>query len=319
VIDSSIIDPKAMAPSLEMFRVNGVEPTNTLPGAHDVNVYIASGDGYVIGGEDPRSRIIDSSRAVHTNAYLDSGIIVPDDLSIEGFAGVKHLGESDFHLVVNGTKAATARLIMSDRLGSIGMLPTVEHFEFDRERAAEVAGVDNFNELLPGRVAEISSLGSVELAANVSEGNGNVLGAARVLYASLLRSALDNGHTLWMQNIDGTYDRILKMLLGKGHAVKLGPEQPYMGPPTFPMAVNPTEVLISKLSDESGSEGAKRDKQHIRSVFGGHHFSSPLPDSVHDLMKDNGIEFTSDQTPKVIAFPESDRISISDPQDKVAI
>ena len=182
--------------------------------------------------------------------YLESGYITPDDLDENHLYSDQYTPRSE-HIVVNiGDKHTAMRLIAADKKqGGILSLPTAQHFSIDSKLLLKVAGASRLSDIKAREVVEVSGLSAIQSTAGVSA--GEAFDATRQAYAMALRKSLDEGHKLWLMNIDEKFKGHLDMILGKGLITQLGEAEQYMGPPTIPAALNPQEVVSSILSDET--------------------------------------------------------------------
>lgn len=223
------------------------------------------------------------SQKLSTDVYLEKDFITQDQLDpesglyIDGYAD-----RSTYFLVVNGQKIATARQIKADKESGFDSLPTTHYFSLDAGKMAEVAGVRSIGDLKPKEVVEISGLAALRK-------DGGVIGsldAVIALYSQMLKTSLEHGHKLWVQNVDPTFLRILSGMVGKEQVHVLGAAREYMGPPTIPVGLNPQEIVRKILSSEDLA--TSQYKHHLQAVFAGID-DRKVPHDIRALFRSNGI------------------------------
>jgi len=194
------------------------------------------------------------AKQVHTVVYLNEGFIQPEQLNADGLYEDEYTSRSDPILVKSGAKETTIRMIhTSAKEGGILSLPTARHFSLDPDAIKKVAGASRLSAIDPKTVVEISGLASMPLEGGDSR--SAVLDATRQAYAMGLRLSLDQGHSLWMMNVDPKLKGFLTMILGEDMITQIGEMQDYMSPPTVPIALNPQKVVESILLSEDARFG----------------------------------------------------------------
>jgi len=193
--------------------------------------------------------IIEEAQRVHTVRYLEEGYIVPEQLNEDGLFVDDGTSRADYILVKLGDKETALRMIHTDKKhGGLLSLPTLRHFEIDTDILKEVAHVSRLSDIKASSVVEPSGLASISLGDGATK--REVFDASRQVYATGLRRSLDQGHTIWVMNIDEDKKKGFDVLLGKGAMVQIGEEAEYMGPSTIPVALNPQDVVKSILLDK---------------------------------------------------------------------
>ncbi len=108
---------------------------NRAPGAEsapDDHLRIVTSDTPVIGG-----RVKEAAMRLHTDVYLQNGIITSESLNEEGLYVDEYTARSKYYVVKNSQKIADARQIACDRRAGILSLPTAHHFSVDAAKLAE--------------------------------------------------------------------------------------------------------------------------------------------------------------------------------------
>lgn len=232
----------------------------------------------------PEDPVADEAQRLLGRVYLEEGFIEPDQLK-DGLLIDKYTGRSEQILIDSGAKKTAVRLIHADKNGLLS-LPTMQHFKVDPETIKSVAHVSRLSDIRPQDVVEVSGLASIK--ANNENSPAEELDATRQAYATGLRRSLDQGHRLWVMNVDEKLMRHLRVILGEDAVFQIGDEQTYVGPPTIPIALNPQDVVESILLDE-GRPFSDMNKDDIRKTLSGvsdKHLSPRLVELLHA----NGIE-----------------------------
>ncbi len=200
--------------------------------------------------ELPGSQNFLNAQEIHTRVYLENGYITEDDIDENGLYSDEYTERSE-HIVVNiGNKHTAMRLISADKKhGGILSLPTAQHFSIDSDLLLATAKATRLSDIKAREVVEVSGLSAIQSTEGAS--HAEAFDATRQAYATALRISLDQGHKLWLMNIDEKFKHHLDTILGKGLVTQLGEAGQYMGPPTIPAALNPQEVVLSILTDET--------------------------------------------------------------------
>jgi hypothetical protein len=232
--------------------------------------------------------IVKEAQQVHTQVYLQEGFISHDQLNEEGVFVDEYTPRVEPILVRLGSKETTLRMIHTGKKeGGLLSLPTLKHFEIDVDTLKQVAHASRLADIRAKNVVEISGLAAIKTGEDAT--TGDVLDATRQAYATGLRRSLDQGHSLWVMNVDKRFKKGFDAILGKDAMVQIGEPQEYIGPPTIPVALNPQDVVKSILLDEGRFGEANRDD--IRNTLGGvseKHLSRELIKLLHE----NEIETT---------------------------
>lgn len=253
------------------------------------HIQIATSEMKIDGDRGFGQRVANFAQILHTEVYLDRGFIKPEEVDLTGVYLDEYIDRSVYYLSRNGRKVAAARQIEADKKGGIMSLPTAKNFEIDPDVLADAAEVSNLADLKPHEAIEISGLASRKYTdenGKVHQGVG--LDAVISLYSTMIRDSLEKGHKLWLMNTDAPLMRNLSMLIGEPQMHKLGKEQPYMGPPTIPAAINPQAVVRTILANENGEY--EFQKLHLTTMLKGVD-SRHIPKDIQELMKQSGIEF----------------------------
>ena len=235
----------------------------------------------------------ESAQALHTQVYLEKDFITNDDLDRStGLFLDKYSDRSTYLLSEGEFRRSACRYIHADKKDGIMSLPTAEHFSLDPNVIRDVAGVHRLSDLKYRDVIEVSGLASVRLdAAELGSGRREELDVTRLLYASILRHSLDEGHKLWLLNIDEKLLRSLEILIGKDQVHRAGEPLEYMGPSTVPVAINPQEVVRAAFADTSGFGEMKR--QYLLESLPGVH-GTHIPKDIKTMLTEHNIPFEED-------------------------
>lgn len=199
------------------------------------------------------------AQILHTQVYLDKGYIDEAAIGMEGIFIDKYSKRSTYLLSENEYRRSACRYIRASKKDGILSLPTAEHFSIDSEVIKQVAGVHRLSDLKHSEVIEVSGLASIQLDPMIKKsGRRDELDVTRLLYASIVRQSLDEGHKLWLLNIDEKLLRSLEVLIGRDQVHRLGEARQYVGPATVPVAINPQEVVRAAFADASDFGDMKR-------------------------------------------------------------
>lgn len=229
------------------------------------------------------------AQALHTQVYLEKGFIDETDIGPQGIFADKYSSRSTYLLSENEYRRSACRYIRANKKDTILSLPTAEHFSIDPEVIKQVAGINRLSDLKHHEVIEVSGLASIQLDSTIKKnGSREELDATRLLYASIIRHSLDEGHKLWLLNIDNRLLRSLEILIGKEQVHRLGESHEYMGPPTVPVAINPQEVVRAAFADESDFGDMKR--QYLLESLPGV-CSKHLPKDIKEMLTEHNIPY----------------------------
>ncbi|MEO6109740.1 MAG: hypothetical protein ABIP50_01885 [Candidatus Saccharimonadales bacterium] len=238
--------------------------------------------------EGPSEAVALEAQQIHTDVYLDRGYIQPEELREDGIYIDEYTPRSEPILVKLGAKETTVRIIHADKKNGMLSLPTPKHFAIDTAALKEVAHVSRLADIGWRDVVELSGLASIRLADDAT--TEEKFDATRQAYAAGLRHSLDQGHALWVMNVDNKLMKFLELTLGKDSYTQIGEKQEYMGPATTPIALNPQDIVKSILLDQTSRFG-EANREDISLAMQGvseKHLSRTLI----KLLKDNDIETT---------------------------
>lgn len=207
------------------------------------------------------------AQKIHTQVYLDNGYITEADVDENGIYTDEYTDRSEHLLVSIGDKKTSMRMISADKEhGGILSLPTAKNFSIDSRLIMETAKVARLSDIKAQDVVEISGLGMIQSTGGASP--SEAFDATRQAYATALRLSLDQGHKLWLMNVDEKLKKHLDMILGEGLLTQLGEAREYMGPATIPVALNPQDVVGSILTDTT-SRFKDMNREDIARTLGG--------------------------------------------------
>lgn len=233
------------------------------------------------------------AQALHTQVYLEKDFISEADLDeSSGLFIDKYSSRSTYLLSEGGARRSACRYIHADKKDGIMSLPTAEHFSLDPKVIRDVAGVPRLSDLRHKDVIEVSGLASIQLDADAAPGGRREeLDVTRLLYASIIRHSLDEGHKLWLLNIDEKLLRSLEILIGRDQVHRAGEAHQYMGPSTVPVAINPQEVVRAAFADKTDFGHMKR--QYLLESLPGVK-SKHLPKDIKEILTDHNIPYDED-------------------------
>lgn len=238
--------------------------------------------------ETERDDLTMKARALHTSVYKDRGFI-DDRAIVDGYFQDEYTERSRYFFQEGNHREVGARLISATKKQGIMSLPTMKNFVVDPDLIANTAGVNRVSDLSYKKVVEVSGLAS---RYKEDRGDSNdadeVLDPVRLLYASLLRYSIEQGHELWALNADPLLLRDMRNRLGHDQVVTIGEKQSYMGPPTIPAAINPQRVVRDILSGDS-----EENRAYIKEALNGVNLAR-VPSMFQKLFEDNGIGYTLD-------------------------
>jgi hypothetical protein len=222
------------------------------------------------------------ARRLHTDIYLAKGYIDESDLDEKGLFTDRYTPRAVYMYAENQNRETACRYITGDKKqGGLLSLPTPLHFAIDADVVRRVSGERSLRNLNPSKVIEVSGLVSLE-----KEGSGSLRGelnATRLAYARILRDSLDKGHQLWFLNTHKELVRSLQILVGEKQVNVLGDMMDYMKSPTVPVAMNPQQIVLATLNDESKSGEEKRS--YLNATLQGvseRYLSKELKDALHE-------------------------------------
>jgi hypothetical protein len=231
----------------------------------------------------------EAAQMLHTQVYLDKGYIDAADIDARGIFSDKYSSRSTYLLSENEYRRSACRYISADKKDGILSLPTAEHFSIDPAVIQQVAGINRLSDLKHREVIEVSGLASLQMDPAIKKsGRREELDATRLLYASIIRHSLDEGHKVWLLNIDEKLLRSLEILIGNEQVHRLGKAHEYMGPSTVPVAINPQEVVRAAFADESDFGDMKR--QYLLESLPGVR-SKHLPKDIKELLTEHNIPY----------------------------
>ena len=240
-----------------------------------------------------------AAQVLHTQVYLQKDFISESDIDAQGIFTDKYSSRSTYLLAESEYRQSACRYIHANKKDGILSLPTAEHFSLDPDTIIQVAGVNRLSDLKHHEVIEVSGLASVQHeSARSNGGNRAELDATRLLYASIIRDSLDNGHKLWLLNIDEKHLRALKVLIGREQVHQLGEPREYMGPATVPVAINPQEVVRAAFTDES-DYGAMKRQYLLESLPGVH--GKHIPNDIKEMLTEHNIPYDEDSRLRRVA------------------
>lgn len=257
----------------------------------------------IFSSEDPIAGdlVAHEARKLHTELYLRDGLVNESDLDTDGLYRDAFTDRAVYFYVENGTKDSAARLIMPSiklskeekKLGltrGISSLPTIQHFSCDPEVLRVAAKVDNLGELKPGDAVEISGLASKPHSETGEKNHGGLdMDASISLYTDILRFSLEKGHRLWVQNVEPRFVDYLSRLIGKDQVHTLGEPQEYMGPPTVPVALNPSEIVRKIYT--SDDVVSKMIQAQFNDIFAGMN-ADKLDKDIRKILQNAGVPLT---------------------------
>lgn len=224
-------------------------------------------------------------QAVHTRRYLAEGYIGPSDLDHDGVFRDEYSSRANYVLARDEDRVAACRMIRCK--GSLLSLPTAKHFSLDPDTVKEVAGVRRLSDLGVRDVVEISALVSESTDEGEGKKSRSMLSAMWPVYAQAVRTSLDEGHKLWLMNVEERHMHHLGLLMSSDCLHKLGEAREYMGPPTVPVALNPQKVVEAVLNNDSPRFAPR--KERLKSVLHGVS-DRRLSHSLKQALVDNGVE-----------------------------
>lgn len=228
------------------------------------------------------------AQTIHTEAYLANAFITEDQLDSDGIFVDEYSDRSNYLVSEKDNRRSACRYIHASKKGGILSLPTAQHFSLNPQVIKAAAGVNRLSDLKSREVIEVSGLASVLLDGETADiGRSNKLDATRLLYASILRHSLDQGHKLWLLNTDKYLLRSLELLVGKEQIHRLGEETEYMGPPTIPVAINPQDVVKAAFADKTDFGVMKQ--QYLREELPGVN-TKHLSNELKAILIENEIE-----------------------------
>lgn len=250
--------------------------------------------------ETERDDLTMKARALHTSVYKDRGFI-DDGAIIDGYFQDEYTERSRYFFQEGNHREVGARLISATKKQGIMSLPTMKNFVVDPDLIANTAGVNRVSDLSYKKVVEVSGLAS---RYKEDRGDSNdadeVLDPVRLLYASLLRHSIEQGHELWALNADPLLLRDMRNRLGHDQVITIGEKQSYMGPPTFPAVINPQRVVKSIL-EGNNEENQAYLKEALNGIDGRN-----LSDQLKKCLDDHDIDYTSySQIRKIVRDPRT--------------
>jgi hypothetical protein len=292
------------------------EPSNKNEPEHRIAIYTSADP--TLGGN-----VKAFSQKLHAEVYLEHGLIGEQDLDGLGSYADKYSKRATYLYVKNGSKVAAARYIHCSKKGwgsfvrraadalagrprsgenyDLMSLPTTEHFDVDPDLLCEAAGIRQLSDIKPEEVIEISGL-----VARRQQGENNTessLDATIALYARMLHDSLEQGHKLWLLNVEKGFLKYLNIMIGRDQVKVLGPEKEYMGPPTLPVAINPQDVIRAVFEDTRFGSDMRR--QHLKGVLAGVD-DRKIPKDIRELLKRQNIP-TKEYHPvkRILADPKT--------------
>lgn len=246
-----------------------------------------------------------AAQELHTEVYLKMQYIEPEDLDNMGIFRDEYSDRATYILAQNGQRQSTCRYISADKKEGIMSLPTARHFSLDAAEVQRTIG-GRLADMKPAEVIEVSALASVRLdGATKEDSELRKLNTTWLLYSEILRESLDHGHRLWLLNTHDELVRSLEGLLGKEQVHRLGEAKMHMGSVTVPVALNPQEIILSALEDDSPTGELKR--RHLRETLAGVSDKKLTPKMKHAL-REHDIPYVERpaserviKNPKVIA------------------
>lgn len=246
-----------------------------------------------------------AAQELHTKVYLEKQYIEPDELDDTGLFNDEYSDRATYILAESGRRRSTCRYISANKKEGIMSLPTARHFSLDAAEIQRAAG-GRLADIKPAEMIEVSALASVRLDGETKEDSAlRKLNTTWLLYSEILRESLDHGHRLWLLNTHEELVRSLEGLLGKEQIHRLGEARMYMGSVTVPVALNPQEVILSALEDDSPTGELKR--RHLRETLAGVS-DKKLTSKMKSALSEHGIPYTERslgeriaKNPKVIA------------------
>jgi len=230
---------------------------------------------------------INEAQRIHTEAYLRRGLIDADSLNEDHLYTDEYTPRSEAVVVADGEKKAAIRLIHTDKKqGGLMSLPTLKHFSVDPQILRDTAHATRLSTIDPSRVVEVSGLGSV--ASDEHSSYRLMDSTVRSTFAAGLRRSLDEGHNLWVMNVDPFLKRYLDRVLDHDLVKQVGEERRYQGDPTIPVALSPQDTVESILGDED-RRFSERNKQDIHAAMQGVSEKN-LSRKLIGLMHDNDIQ-----------------------------
>lgn len=208
-----------------------------------------------------------AAQELHTKVYLEKQYIEQEDLDDTGIFTDEYSDRATYILAQNGQRQSTCRYISANKKEGIRSLPTARHFSLDATEIQRAIG-GRLADMKSSEVIEVSALASVRLDGAVKEDSElRKLNTTWLLYSEILRESLDNGHRLWLLNTHDELVRSLEGVLGKEQIYRLGEPKMHMGSVTVPVALNPQEVILSALEDDSPTGELKR--RHLKETLAG--------------------------------------------------
>lgn len=203
---------------------------------------------------------------LRTVKYLAVGYITEDQLNSDGLYIDGYDDRSTYLISDSRTRLSTCRYIHATEEGIVS-LPTIKSFAVDMQTILDTARVDMPQDIQPEEVIEVSALVSMTTGV-VHEGRRETASdATQTLYARILRASVESGHKLWLLNTQEKLVRNYMGLVGSEQVRLLGPAQPYMNIMTYPVAINPHDVITATLRDPSDYGVTKR--AYLRQAFQG--------------------------------------------------
>ncbi|MFZ1250064.1 MAG: hypothetical protein WAR37_01265 [Candidatus Microsaccharimonas sp.] len=241
---------------------------------------------------------------IRTDAFARKKIITTGDLNNQGLYvddyDVNEKGDRTHRIVVSTPEKESAlRILHGDpKSNDIFDLPTLRHFTIDPISLRDAAKVSRLSQIKKDSIVEISGLGAVARKGNVSASEAlESFDATRQLYSQALRHSVEQGHRLWVMNIDDDMQKFLTRVLGPQSYSVIGEKQKYIGDDTTPVALDPLEVTTAVLRADANAPGASRftnmNKEDIKKAFQGIDTLN-LKASTVKLLHENDIETTTE-------------------------
>ena len=221
---------------------------------------------------------------LRTTAYLKRRFISGDEVASDGLYHDEWDDRSVVFFAKRHTKEATGRMILCNKKGGLGSLPTVKQMKIDPDSLKEAVGTKRIRDIDPTKTVEISAV-----AASGSSRVGEI-GAVLALYTTMLRHSLEQGHTTWILNTHPLFQRMLRAMAGEEQVHKIGEPRQHMGTIDTPFAIR-TQDLARKLLTTSDPARQAAKEHLIRALEGAD--VAKIPADIRQLMTGRGIPWNS--------------------------
>lgn len=241
-----------------------------------------------------------AAQALHTRVYLREGFIAHSDTREGLYQDDYSDAHATYYLVRTTHKDVVSRQLRPPKHKTVAGLPTFRNFTCDLDAIVEVAEVGSIAYLRHSDVVEISAL-SAERKDRQEHGKASIsdrVNAIPFLYARMLRDSLQNGHRLWIANMEEPLIDAISAMTGPGLLHKVGEERQYIGPATIPVAINPQRTVDSILG--SAEPHMEMYKDYLKRSLDGLN-ADKVPKDLRKTLQDSGITVTRSKLARRVA------------------